>query len=169
MSDCVRPHRRQPTRLPCSWDSPDKNTGVGCHCLLHVSLLLNVLSGLVITFLPRSKHLQLCPTLCDPPDYNPPGSSVHRILQARILEWVAISSSRRSSKPKDSTCLLHPLHFHHCATKQLRPGLSLDHDPSPVLFPSLPRPHPTLPHISLLFLSCNSLVTVEVRRLWVAA
>ena len=34
MSDSVRPHRRQPTRLPCPWDSPGKNTGVGCHCLL---------------------------------------------------------------------------------------------------------------------------------------
>ena len=40
---------------------------------------------------------QFCPTLCDPKDYSPPGSSVHRILQARILEWVAISSSRGSS------------------------------------------------------------------------
>ena len=35
MSDSVRPHRRQPTRLPCPWDSPGKNTGMGCHCLLH--------------------------------------------------------------------------------------------------------------------------------------
>ena len=34
MSDSVRPHRRQPTRLPCPWDSPGKNTGVGCHFLL---------------------------------------------------------------------------------------------------------------------------------------
>ena len=42
---------------------------------------------------------QLCPTLCDPMDCSPPGSSVHGILQARILEWVAISSSRESSYP----------------------------------------------------------------------
>ena len=40
----------------------------------------------------RAKWLQLCPHLCDPMDCNPPGSSVHGILQARILEWVAIPS-----------------------------------------------------------------------------
>ena len=45
----------------------------------------------------------LCPTLCDPMDYNLPGSSVHGIVQARILEWVAISFSRGSSWPKDWT------------------------------------------------------------------
>ena len=43
---------------------------------------------------------QLCPTLCDPMDCNPPGFSVHGILQARILEWVAISSSMGSSQPR---------------------------------------------------------------------
>ena len=47
--------------------------------------------------------LQLHPTLCDPMDRNPPGSSVQRILQARILEWVAMPSSRGSSQPKDWT------------------------------------------------------------------
>ena len=46
-----------------------------------------------------ARSLQLCPTLCDPMDYSPPGSSVHGIFQARILEWVAISSSRGSSQP----------------------------------------------------------------------
>ena len=46
-----------------------------------------------------AKSLQLCPTLCDPMDYSPPGSSVHGILQARLLEWVAMPSSRRSSQP----------------------------------------------------------------------
>ena len=50
------------------------------------------------------KLLQLCPTLCDPVDYSTPGSSVHGILQARILEWVAMPSSRRSSQPRDQTC-----------------------------------------------------------------
>ena len=50
-----------------------------------------------------SEVTQLCPTLCDPVDYSPPGSSVHGILQARILEWVAISFSRGSSRPKDQT------------------------------------------------------------------
>ena len=46
---------------------------------------------------------QLCPTLCDPMDCSPPGSCVHGILQARILEWVAVSSSRGSSPPRDGT------------------------------------------------------------------
>ena len=46
---------------------------------------------------------QLCPTLCDPMDYSPPGSSVRGILQARILEWVAMPSSRGSSRPRDGT------------------------------------------------------------------
>ena len=50
-----------------------------------------------------SEVAQLCLTLCDPVNYSPPGSSVHGILQARILEWVAISFSRRSSRPRDRT------------------------------------------------------------------
>ena len=58
-----------------------------------------------------SKSLHLRPTLCKPMDYSPPGSSVHGILQARILEWVAISSSRGSSQPRNQTsCLLPLLH-----------------------------------------------------------
>ena len=51
----------------------------------------------------ESEGAQSCPTLCDPVDCNLPGSSVHRIVQARILEWVAISFSRRSSRPRDWT------------------------------------------------------------------
>ena len=47
----------------------------------------------------ESEVAQLCLTLCDPMDCNPPGSSIHGILQARILEWVAVSSSRGSSQP----------------------------------------------------------------------
>ena len=52
----------------------------------------------------HAQLLQSCPTLCDPMDRSPPGSSVHGILQARILEWIAISSSRGSSQPRDRTC-----------------------------------------------------------------
>ena len=80
MSDSVRPHRRKPTRLPWPWDSPGKNTGVGCHCLLRALIC-------------AAKLLQSCPTLCDPIDGSPPGSPGLGILQARILEWVAISFS----------------------------------------------------------------------------
>ena len=83
MSDSVPPHRHQPTRLPHPWDSPGKNTGVGCHFLLQCMKEKN-----------ESEVAQSCPTLCDPMDCSPPGSSVHGIFQARILEWVAIAFSR---------------------------------------------------------------------------
>ena len=81
MSDSVRPHRRQPTRLPRSWDSPGENTGVGCHFLLQC---MKVKGEIEVS---RS-----CPTLSDPMDRSPPGSSVHAIFQARALERVAIAS-----------------------------------------------------------------------------
>ena len=51
----------------------------------------------------ESEVAQLCPTLCNPVDCSLPGSSIHGILQARILEWVAISFSRGSSQPRDQT------------------------------------------------------------------
>ena len=64
--------------------------------------------------------LQSCPTLRDPTDCSPPGSSVHGISQAKILEWVAIFSSRGSSQPGSNLSLLHLLHwqgdFYHGAT-----------------------------------------------------
>ena len=53
----------------------------------------------------RCSVIKLCLTLCDPTDWNPPGSSVHEISQARILEWVAISFSKGSSWPRDWTCV----------------------------------------------------------------
>ena len=61
------------------------------------SVILNVL----VKWSERSEVAQSCPTLCDPVDYSLPGSSVHGILQARILEWVAISFSRGSSRSRD--------------------------------------------------------------------
>ena len=82
VSDSVRPHRRQPTRLPHPWDSPGKNTGVGCHFLLQ---RMKVKS--------ESEVAQSCPTLSDPMDCSLPGSSVHGIFQARALEWGAIAFS----------------------------------------------------------------------------
>ena len=80
MSDSVRPHRRQPTRLPCPWDSQDKNTGVGCHFLLQCMKVKS-----------ESEVAQSYPTLSDPMDCSPPGSSIHGIFQARVLEWGAIA------------------------------------------------------------------------------
>ena len=53
---------------------------------------------------PHGLAAQVSPTLCHPMDCSPPGFSVHGIVQARILEWVAISSSRGSSQPRDWTC-----------------------------------------------------------------
>ena len=82
MSDSVRPPRRQPTRLLHPWDSPGKNTGVGCHFLLQ---RMKVKS--------ESEVAQSCQTLCDPMDCSPPGSSTHGIFQARVLEWGAFAFS----------------------------------------------------------------------------
>jgi len=60
-------------------------------------------------FAVRAKLLQLCPTVCDPMNYSLPGSSVHQILQARILEWVAMPSSKGSSQPRvKPTSLMSP-------------------------------------------------------------
>ena len=82
MSDSVRPQRQQPTRLPRPWDSPGKNTGVGCHFLLQ---RMQVKS--------ESEVAQSCPTLSDPMDCSLTGSSIHGIFQARVLEWGAIAFS----------------------------------------------------------------------------
>ena len=102
MSNSLRPHRRQPTRLPRPWDSPDKNTGVGCHFLLQC---LKVKS--------ESEVAQSCPTLSDPwtAAYQAPLS----IFQARVLEWVAIAfsiswiNSFNSSCPLQYCCLENPM------------------------------------------------------------
>ena len=82
-SNSEQPQRRQPTRLCRPWDSPGKNTGVGCHFLLQCMKVKS-----------ESEVARSCPTLCDPP-----GSSVHGIFQARVLEWVAIAFSIRWWSP----------------------------------------------------------------------
>ena len=69
---------RQPTRLPCPWDSPG-NTGVGCHFLLQCVKVKS-----------ESEVVQSCPTFSDPMDCSPSGSSVHGFFQARVLEWGTI-------------------------------------------------------------------------------
>ena len=83
MSDSVRPQRRQPTRLPRPWDSPGKNTGVGCHFLLQYMKVKN-----------ESEVAQLCLTLSAPMDCSLPGSSIHGIFPSRVLEWGAIAFLR---------------------------------------------------------------------------
>ena len=71
-----------PGRLPRPWDSPGKNTGVGCHFLLQCMKVKS-----------ESEVAQLCLTPSDPMDYSLPGSSIHGIFQARALEWGAIAFS----------------------------------------------------------------------------
>ena len=78
----MRPHRWQPTRLPRPWDSPGKNTGVGCHFLLQCMKVKS-----------ESEVAQSCLTLHNPMDCSLLGSSVHGIFQARVLEWVAMAFS----------------------------------------------------------------------------
>ena len=87
MSDSVGPHRWQPTRLPCPWDSPGKNTGVDCHFLLQYMKVKS-----------ESEVAQSCLTLSNPMDCSLSGSSVHGIFQARVLEWDAIAFSSASLK-----------------------------------------------------------------------
>jgi len=83
VSDSVQPHRRKPTRFLCPWDSPGKNTGVGCHFLLQCMKVKS-----------QSEVAQSCLTLSNPTDCSLPGSSVHGIFQARVLEWGAIAFSK---------------------------------------------------------------------------
>ena len=79
MSDSVRPHRWQPSGLRHPWNSPGKNTGVGCHFLLQCMKVKS-----------ESEFARSCPTLRDPLDCSLPGSSVHGIFKTRVLEWGAI-------------------------------------------------------------------------------
>ena len=107
MSDSVRPHRWQPTKLPCPWDSPGKNTGVGCHFLLQCMKVKS-----------ESEVAQSCLTLSSPMDCSLPGSSIHGIFQARVLEWGAIAFSEE---------VLRDMWKH----KSDQASLCLDHQPLP--------------------------------------
>ena len=84
MSDSVQPNRRQSTRLPRPWDSPGKNIGVGCRFLLQCMKVKS-----------ESEVAPSCLTLSDPMDCSLPGSSVHAIFQARVLEWGAMAFTRK--------------------------------------------------------------------------
>ena len=103
MSDSVRPHRRQPTRLPRPWDSPGKSTGVGCHFLLQCMKVKS-----------QSEVAQSCLTLSDPMDCSLLGSSAHGIFQARVLEWGAIAfclNITLSERPSLTTFKEHSRHL----------------------------------------------------------
>ena len=99
MSDFVRPHRRQPIRLPHLWDSPGKNTGVGCHFLLQCMKVES-----------ESEVAQSCPTLSDPMDCSLPSFS-HGIFQVRVLEWVAMGWAKHPSHPYPHRILETNLHL----------------------------------------------------------
>ena len=90
MSDSVRPHRRQPTRLPGPWDSPGKNTGVGYHFLLQCMKVKS-----------ESEVAQSCPTLRDPMDCSLPGSSIHGIFHGCKSTGVGCHRLRSG---KESVC-----------------------------------------------------------------
>ena len=103
MSNSVRPHRWQPTRLPFPQDSPGKNTGVGCHFLLQCMKVKS-----------ESEVAQSCPTLSDPTDCSLTGSSVHGIFQSRVLEWGAIAFSdfiHKTSNSLDKTTFFKKIEF----------------------------------------------------------
>ena len=90
VSNSVRPNRWQPTQLPYPWDSPGENTGVGCHFLLQCMKVKS-----------ESEVAQSCPTLSDRMDCSPPGSSVHGIFQARVLEWTNSYNSQENKNLKN--------------------------------------------------------------------
>ena len=103
VSDSVQPHRWQPNRLPCPWDSPGKSTGVGCHFLFQCMKVKS-----------ESEVAQLCPTFSDPMDCSLPGSPTHGIFQARVLEWGVIAFSIKLMSielvmPSCHLILCHPL------------------------------------------------------------
>ena len=135
MSDSVRPHRRQPTRLPRPWDSPGKNTGVGCHFLLQC-----------IKGKSESEVAQSCLTLRNPMDCSLPGSSVHGIFQARVLEWGAIPLSKveggltHRGKQFSLLCPFYSKQTYREALHPLTPVASLT---------SFPCIHPQAPELSL--------------------
>ena len=84
MTDSTRPHRRQPTRLPRPWDSPGKNTGLGCHCLLQCMKVES-----------ESEVAQSCLTLGE--GYSPPGSSVHGFSRQEYWSGVPLPSPSKAS------------------------------------------------------------------------
>ena len=91
----MRPRRREPTRLPRPWDSPGKNTGVGCHFLLQCVKVKS-----------ESEVAQSCPTLSDSMDCSPPGSSIRGIFQARVLASHTISAVAQVLPTHNLICLI---------------------------------------------------------------
>ena len=95
---CVTPETAA-HQVPRPWDSPGKNTGVGCHFLLQCMKMKS-----------ESEVAQSCPTLSNPMDCSLPGSCIHRIFQARVLEWGPIAFSEKPSSNSQRS-LLFPFLF----------------------------------------------------------
>ena len=95
MSDSVRPHRRQPTRLPRPWDSPGKNSGVGCHFLLQCMKVKS-----------EGEVARSCPTLSDPMDCSPPGSSIHGFSRQEHWSGAPLRSPAEKRVPSKRMNLL---------------------------------------------------------------
>ena len=108
----MQPHRRQPTKLPGPWDSPGKNTGVGCHFLLQCMKVKS-----------QSEVAQSCLTLSDPMDCSLPGSSAHGIFQARVLEWGAIVAPIFINPPIDHRVLFEMEPCKYPSAPRTRPAL----------------------------------------------
>ena len=113
VSNSVRPHRWQSARLPRPWDSPGKSTGVGWHFFLQCMKVKS-----------ESEVAKSYLTLSDPMDCSLPGSSIHGILQARVLEWGAIAFSNSSSKPNPN--FIHYEAFPDVPEKKIPPLSYLD-------------------------------------------
>ena len=103
VSSAVWPHRQQPTRLPRPWDSPGKNTGVGCHFLLQCMKVKS-----------ENEVAQSCPTPSDPIDCSPPGSSIHGIFQARVLEWGSLYHLSHKGSPFSKATVFQMFEDHMC-------------------------------------------------------
>ena len=111
----MQPPRRQPTRLPRPWDSPGKNTGVGCHFLLQCMKVKS-----------ESEAAQSCPTLSDLMDCSLPCSSVNGIFQARVLEWGAIAFSEWPFRSRESMAQVLLLEMSSSIYKEMLPEETLE-------------------------------------------
>ena len=133
MSDSVQPQRWQPIRLPRPWDSPGKNTGVGCHFLLQCMKVKS-----------ESEVDKSCLTLSDPMDCSLPGSSIHGIFQARILEWGAIAFSDCIRVPHLNSPNLFKNLFGMASTTTLCVFVKVPNDFHVIQFSSVAQSCPTL-------------------------
>ena len=143
VSDSLPPQGLQPTRLLQPWDFPGKNTGVNCCFLLQGvfptqgltcipcascvgrQILHHCATSITICYLSMCVRVLSCVRLCDLLDYSPPGSSVHGIFQARILEWVVTSFSMTQGSNPRLLCLWHCRRILYCLSHQGSPYLCM--------------------------------------------